>query len=125
MEAPHHTEVETSGMMPPPVPAAGVPAAPRDSPAPAPPAARARFATVLALVVGVVTGWVVSTALGAPHLRLEALDTLVTKVRTFIGAPHPAETTHAMESPPPAAPLPAAPVPALEATVVTVDDAEA
>jgi cobalt-zinc-cadmium efflux system membrane fusion protein len=112
-------------MMPPPVPAAGVPAAPHDSPAPAPPAARARFATVLALVAGVVTGWVVSTSLGAPHLRLEALDTLVTKVRTAIGAPHPAETTPAVESPPPAAPRPAAPVPALEATVVTVDDAEA
>ena len=104
METPHNTEVEAPGMRPPPVPAGDGPAAPHDRPVPAPPAARVLLATVLALAVGVVTGWVASPALGVPPLRLEVLDHLVTTVRTSLGAPHPAEITRPAENPQPAPP---------------------
>src|SRR6516165_8004012 len=104
METPHNTEVEAQGMRPPPAPAGDGPAAPHDRPVPAPPATRVLLATVVALAVGVVTGWVARTALGVPH---------------------PAEITRPAASPPPAAPPPTAPAPALEANVVTVDAAEA
>src|SRR5215471_14565114 len=97
METPHNTEVEAPGMRPSPAPAGDGPAAPRDRPALAPPAARVLLAAVLALAVGVVTGWV---------------------ARTSLGAPHPAEITRPAENPPPAAPPPAAPPPAAPASTV-------
>jgi hypothetical protein len=101
MEVPHNIDVNTMANMPPPAPADGGPAAPRDRPAPVTPAARARLAVVLALAVGVMIGLVASTLLGAPHLRLEALAHLLTTVRTSLGlgASHPAETLRTAESP--------------------------
>jgi cobalt-zinc-cadmium efflux system membrane fusion protein len=49
-----------------------------------------------------------------------ALSSVPSWVRTSLGAPHPAKTTRAVQSP-----QPASPVPPLEANVVTVDDVEA
>jgi len=49
-----------------------------------------------------------------------AISSVPSWARTYLGAPNPAETTRAVESP-----QPAAPAPTLEANVVTVDDAEA
>src|SRR5215831_3513485 len=112
----------------------GLPAAPLERPAPlrdrpARPklTARAWLVAGLTLVVGLVLGGLARPYLGAPPLRLAALDDLLTTARTALGlgAPHPAETTRPAESLPPAAPLQAAPTPTLEANVVTVDDAEA
>jgi len=123
MDAPHTTEGETPVMTPPPAPEVGGPAAPRDRPAPAPPPSRARLAVALGLglTVGAVGALVASTSRDSLKSVAElALASVPSWVRTSLGAPTPAETTRAVESPPPAAPAPT-----VEAPVVTVDDAEA
>jgi len=124
MDVPHKTEGETPVM----TPEGGLPASPRDRPAPAPATSRALLAValVLGLAVGAVGAVVASTYRGALNsVAGMVLSSAPSWVRTSIGAPHPVEITRPAASPQPVAPPPAAPAPTLETNVVTVDAAEA
>jgi hypothetical protein len=76
MEAPHKEKGEPPATPPSPVSENGVPTAPRDHPAPAPRATRARLAARAGARRGRRDRVGREHLARAPHLRLEALDNL-------------------------------------------------